>query len=133
MGVERIRDGDSLIAIIVRGNAALSGRNFFSEDDDPLQFGVNFYEMGAESKPHIHIEHETVVTQSQEMLHIDSGKLELSLFSEDGRPLGVSILNGGDSVFLVKGGHGIRMIEPTKIIEVKQGPYYGVGTDKRFI
>jgi hypothetical protein len=33
---------------------------------------------------------------------------------------------------LAFGGHGFEMIEPTEIIEVKQGPYIGEGDKTRF-
>lgn len=39
----------------------------------------------------------------------------------------------GDTIFLVDGGHGFEMLEDTKIIEVKQGPYLGKDEDKRMI
>ena len=33
------------------------------------------------------------------------------------------ILNEGDFIILINGGHGFKMLEETEIIEVKQGPY----------
>jgi hypothetical protein len=32
----------------------------------------------------------------------------------------------------MKGGHGFKVLEPTRIIEVKQGPYLGESRDKVF-
>lgn len=133
MGIETIADGNEIIAIIVHGNAPISGNNFFTKEGDPLQFGVNVYETGYESRPHVHVMPETMICNSQEMLHVDSGKLELSLFTKDGIYLCSRVLISGDSVFFASGGHGIKFMEPTKIIEVKQGPYLGVSKDKKFI
>lgn len=133
MDVETIRDGDQVVAIIVSGRATLSGNNFFTKDSDPLQFGVNLYEKGYESLPHVHIMKETLINNPQEMLHIDSGKLELTLFTERGKHLCSRVLSDGDSVFFAGGGHGVKIIEPTKIIEAKLGPYEGVDRDKRLI
>ena len=39
------------------------------------------------------------------------------------------ILNKGDVILLVNGGHGFEMLEKTEMIEVKQGPYID-GKDK---
>jgi hypothetical protein len=36
----------------------------------------------------------------------------------------------GDTIFFVAGGHGFTMLEDSKIIEVKQGPYFGKDKDK---
>lgn len=133
MDIETIRDGEEVIAIIVSGRATLSGNNFFTRNGDPLQFGVNLYEAGYESFPHVHIMKETLINNSQEMLHIDHGKLELTLFTTGGKCLCKRILSGGDSVFFAGGGHGVKFIEPTKIIEAKLGPYEGVDKDKKLI
>ena len=43
------------------------------------------------------------------------------------------ILEQGDIILLAYGGHGFEMLEPTEIIEVKQGPYAGENDKSRFI
>lgn len=133
MDVERVTDGEEVIAIIVRKDARLSGNNFFSKDSYPLQFGVNLYESGYESRPHVHVAQNTTISNVQEMLHIDSGMVELDLFAENGGHICSRTLTSGDSVFFAGGGHGVKIIEPTKIIEIKQGPYFGAESDKRYI
>jgi hypothetical protein len=42
------------------------------------------------------------------------------------------ILSAGDVILLAFGGHGFEMLEPTEIIEVKQGPYAGDQDKTRF-
>jgi hypothetical protein len=42
------------------------------------------------------------------------------------------IASAGNCKLLAFGGHGFEMLEPTEIIEVKQGPYAGDGDKKRF-
>jgi mannose-6-phosphate isomerase-like protein (cupin superfamily) len=42
------------------------------------------------------------------------------------------ILNQGDIILLAFGGHGFEMLEPTEMIEVKQGPYAGEQDKTRF-
>jgi hypothetical protein len=39
-------------------------------------------------------------------------------------------LCAGDIVLLASGGHGFEVLEDTKIVEVKQGPYDGKSKDK---
>ena len=41
-------------------------------------------------------------------------------------------LNSGDVILLAYGGHGFEMLEPSEIIEVKQGPYAGNNDKTRF-
>ena len=42
------------------------------------------------------------------------------------------LLNKGDIILLIKGGHGFSVIEDVKMIEVKQGPYAGDKDKIRF-
>ena len=42
------------------------------------------------------------------------------------------ILSKGDIIILFQGGHGFKILEETKIIEIKQGPYVE-SKDKKII
>lgn len=42
------------------------------------------------------------------------------------------ILEAGDTILLVSGGHGFTVLEEVEMIEVKQGPYSGEADKKRF-
>ena len=42
------------------------------------------------------------------------------------------ILNKGDVIILMRGGHGFHVIEEVEMIEVKQGPYIGQNDKVRF-
>ena len=41
-------------------------------------------------------------------------------------------LGAGDVILLAFGGHGFTMLEPTEMIEIKQGPYLGDQDKVRF-
>jgi len=62
------------------------------------------------------------INKTQEVLFIKSGKLRIDLYSST-KYYKSFILNKGDIIFLSSGGHGFKMLKPTEIIEVKQGPY----------
>jgi mannose-6-phosphate isomerase-like protein (cupin superfamily) len=70
----------------------------------------------------IHIENVKKINKTQEVLFIKSGKLRIDLYSSK-KYYRSFILNKGDIIFLSSGGHGFKMLKPTEIIEVKQGPY----------
>ena len=131
--MEKIIYTNTLYAIVVRGNEALEGMNFVTPDSFPLQLGVNIYEKGASCVPHVHLTCERHIIEAQEILHIDEGDLDLTLYDDKDKLFRTVRLVGGDTVFLVTGGHGIVFNEKTKIIEVKQGPYMGQAADKRRI
>jgi hypothetical protein len=54
-------------------------------------------------------------------------------FFTDGRHyLESRIVETGDVILLAAGGHGFEMLEPSEMIEVKQGPYCGDQDKTRF-
>ena len=59
-------------------------------------------------------------------------RLRVDFYSEHQEYLESTILNTGDIILLAFGGHGFEMLEPTEIIEVKQGPYSGDQDKTRF-
>ena len=51
----------------------------------------------------------------------------LDIFNDDQQLIATRELRTGDVVILVNGGHGFRMQEDTVLLEIKQGPYLGLG------
>ena len=68
----------------------------------------------------------------QEVLYIKSGKVRVDFYDNDQVYLESRILFAGDVILLSDGGHGFKMLEPSEIIEVKQGPYCGEMDKVRF-
>jgi hypothetical protein len=132
--MEKIETDDGkIIAIIVKGVFEKSGVNFVSRPDFPLQLGISNYKKGSKIKPHFHIEKEIKINKIQEVVHIESGKVIVDLYDFNGKKLKSVELLADDTIFFVDGGHGFEIIEDTKIIEVKQGPYLGKDKDKKVI
>ena len=69
---------------------------------------------------------------TQEVLFIKSGKVRVDFYSNEQEYLESRILNAGDVILLADGGHGFKMLAPSEIIEVKQGPYCGEMDKVRF-
>jgi hypothetical protein len=132
--LEHIKSADGrIIAIVVRRDFEGEGLNFLSENDFPLQLGVNSYKKGEKIRPHFHVERQIIVDRIQEVIYIKSGEALVNLFDCTGVPFKSLKLAIGDLIFFVSGGHGFEMSEDTVIIEVKQGPYLGKGEDKVMI
>lgn len=119
-------------AIIVRGSLPHKGYNFVSQDTDTLQVGVNHYLAGSKARPHFHPPLERKISATGEVLHIDSGSCVLFLYDDKQQRIFETSLVGGDTVILLSGGHSLEFKEATRIVEVKQGPYYGAEKDKVF-
>ena len=132
--MEEIRSDDGrIIAIVARRDFGKDGVNFVSKDDFPLQLGISSYRKGATIKAHFHIEREIKINKIQEVVHIESGRTRVNLYDLTGKKFKSVELSDYDTILFVDGGHGFEILEDTKIIEVKQGPYFGKDEDKRMI
>ena len=132
--MEEIKSDDGkTIAIVVKRDFDEDGVNFVSKQDYPLQLGISSYKQGATIKAHFHIEKEIAITKIQEVVYIKSGRTTVNLYDLNGEKFTSVELSDGDTILFVDGGHGFKMLDDTKIMEVKQGPYSGKDKDKRMI
>lgn len=89
-------------------------------------------DIGYEIQPHKHNEVVRTVNRTQEVLIIKSGKVQVNYYDSENNWFCSKILNKGDLVLLIYGGHGFLMLEKSEIIEIKQGPYIGDSDKTRF-
>ncbi len=130
--VERIMHGDVELALIVRHSFRRDGIEFFTPGTYSQQIGYMNRPAGYVIPPHVHNPVVREVHYTKEVLFIRSGRLRVDFYSEGQEYLESRVLEAGDVILLAYGGHGFEMIEPTEIIEVKQGPYAGDGDKTRF-
>ena len=123
--IERITYNEQEIAIIIRKEFKKPGVHFFTPNDYSQQLAYMAHPSGKKILPHIHKKNKREVLYTQETLIIKEGKLRVSFYSEDQKFLFNKILNAGDIILLIKGGHGFEVLEDIEMIEIKQGPYAG--------
>lgn len=97
-----------------------------------LQVGFVVYPRGGEVARHVHLPIPRSIVGTAEVLLVKEGRCLLDLYDDERRLVVTWELSGGDLVLLVAGGHGVRMLEDTILIEVKQGPYTGLKEKERF-
>ncbi len=100
------------------------GANFFSNQNEFLQVGQIYYPQNHKIPSHEHLEVNTNISTINEVLILVKGKMEVNLYLKRIQKHSL-IMNSGDAIVLMNGGHGFKMLEPSKIIEIKQGPYMG--------
>jgi hypothetical protein len=121
-----------LYALLFINQHLEEGVHFLTPDTMPLQLGFLVHPSGKTIKPHAHNHHNKLVTSTYEVLFIIEGSVELQFYSLEGNLMGTREIAGGDAVILMNGGHGLKILEPSRILEVKQGPYYGTDIEKLF-
>lgn len=108
------------------------GLNFVSDREDFLQVGTWRYDEGIELSAHTHNSVGREVNRTQEVIHLKRGKLLASIYDEQGLFLESIEVSNGDTLILIKGGHGYKILEAdTCVLEVKNGPYFGADIDRR--
>ena len=130
--IERIMVNEKLLSIIIRSDFRKEGIEFFTPNEFSQQLAYMNRPEGYVIPPHVHNEVSREVTFTKETLFIRSGKVRIDFYDDDRNYLESKILYSGDVVLLAYGGHGFEMIEPTEMIEVKQGPYVGEKDKERF-
>lgn len=130
--IEEIRDGETVMALILRRDYRAEGIKFLTPDSYSQQLGYMNRAKGYVIKPHVHNLVSRNVDYTNEVLFIRSGKVRVDFYGVDQTYRESRLLNCGDIIMLIVGGHGFEMLETSEIVEVKQGPYVGEHDKIRF-
>lgn len=131
-GVDCILTGEQLLAIVISRQFEPKETQFITSPQDLQQVGFIKYPQGGTVPSHYHTALERHIVGTPETLLVRSGKVEASLYDNEQVLVTRRILEAGDIVVLISGGHGFKMLEDTVLLEVKQGPYTGLTEKVRF-
>ena len=79
---------------------------------------------------HPHIRRETYGTQ--EVILLKKGRIRVDFYSKNRAFLESREMTSGDWIILLEGGHGFEILEPSIMVEIKNGPYVGLEDKVRF-
>jgi hypothetical protein len=139
-GVEKVERNGLILAIVIRSNSFkfMEDSNkeiaFTTPDEFPLQVGLHNWQAGKVVKEHFHLPFEKLENfPVQEFFYVVSGKIRIDLYDQRENDAKVSeiIVETGDTIIL-NTGHGMESLEPSKLVELKQGPYRGKDLEKRY-
>lgn len=130
--LEQITHNNKIFATIIRSDYHAEGIRFFTPGEFSQQLGYMNRPDGYVIEPHVHNIVERKVELTQEVLVVRSGKVRVDFYDEEQVYLESRIINTGDIILLAHGGHGFKMLEPTEMVEVKQGPYCAEQDKTRF-
>jgi len=130
--IEAMHHADQLLALIVSHRFSEAGIHFFTADDLSQQLAYMRHPAGKVIEPHVHNPVPREVHYTQEVLFIKRGRLRVDFYSEQQAYLESRVLEAGDVILLITGGHGFEVLEEVEMFEVKQGPYVGEQDKTRF-
>ena len=130
--IEKINSGQECLAMIISKDFGEYGSHFATSSENPLQIGVIEREAGDVISAHRHLPVKMDYSGiRQEFLHVMTGKVRVTFFDAEGQRVTEKTLSQGDSLLQLSGGHGFYFEEPTRLIEVKLGPYTTLENDKQ--
>ena len=130
--IEKVMHNEEMLALIIRADFRKDGIEFFTPGEFSQQLAYMNRPQGYRIQPHVHNEVHRDVELTQEVLFLKSGKVKIDFYDKHRNHIEDRVLARGDVILLAAGGHGFTMLEPTEMIEVKQGPYAGDRDKTRF-
>ena len=130
--IEKVEKNKKIYAIIIRANYSKEGIEFFTPNEFSQQLAYMKRPKGYNISPHLHLNTNKNIQNTQEVLLIRSGKVRVDFYEPDKKYFLSKILTKGDVILLAFGGHGFEILEESEIIEVKQGPYEEAKDKERF-
>ena len=121
--VERIEHEGRLLALIISHRYDKPGISFFTPNELSQQLAYMHHPAGKVIDAHVHSPLPRQVLLTQETLLIKRGKLRVDFYDEHQTYLQSRVLESGDVILLIQGGHGFEVLEELEMFEVKQGPY----------
>ena len=119
------------IAIVLSQYSLKPGIEFVRDPEDSLQLARMVKSENEEVPDHFHNAVERTIIGTGEVLFLERGVVSISIYDDSQELIEELILVSGEAIVLLRGGHGLKMLEDTIIYEVKQGPYLGKN-DKTF-
>lgn len=131
--MQLVKKKEKILAMIIKNSYTCEGVNFITPNEYSQQVAYMHHPAGKVIDAHVHNLVYRNVVMTQEVLFIKKGKLRVDFYDDYEDYLESVVLESGDVILLVSGGHGFTVLEEVEMIEVKQGPYSGDADKKRFV
>jgi quercetin dioxygenase-like cupin family protein len=130
--IEHITWNGKLLAYIIRAEVNAEQTTFLTPPEFNFQVGFVAYPAGGEIARHVHRPLERQIVGTYEVLVIKKGRCLIDIYNDERELIATRELHVGDTMLMVGGGHGFRILEDTVFLEIKQGPYTGLDEKERF-
>ena len=122
--IKEIIHKNRLYALIIKETYQnKKGISFFTKDNANQQIGFMSHPKNYKIKPHIHQKRKTKIFITSEVIILQKGKLRVDFYDTKKKYLFSVVIKKNQIIMLVHGGHGFKVLEPVKMLEIKQGPF----------
>lgn len=132
--MKMIMEGEILLAKVITTEDFQPGLMFHSNEADNIQVSTWIHNKSKWLKPHFHnpIQRSTVGTQ--EVIVVLSGSIHVDIYDTRNCLASELTLRSGEVLISLNGGHGYFILDNnTRVVEIKNGPYFGQSEDKSMI
>lgn len=130
--IVRVTKGETLYALIIRRDVPMKGVQFLTPETAPFQLGIMEHPKGHIIPTHCHPVQQYDVRTMSEVLFLERGSIRVTIYDGNWGEIATEVLSVGDVLLLLAGGHKFEVLEPCRMVEVKQGPYPGEQKAKIF-
>ena len=123
---------NNLLAILIKKSDIKDERKFLTSDEEEFQIGTFNLKKDTLIEDHIHLQRDREITNTSEALFLIDGEMEVKIYDNDRNFIEAINVNEGETIVLISGGHGIKILSDCRFVEVKQGPYIEVEDKERF-
>ncbi len=131
-GVEFVEYEGTTLGLVVGAAHTVDRTKFLTPPEFKQQLGFVVYPAGGAVAPHVHLPLTRNLVGTSEVLVVRSGRMVVDFYSDRHELVASREVLPGDVVMFVSGGHGIRFLEDSILLEVKQGPFTGLDEKERF-
>ena len=123
---------NNLLAQVIKPFDDKSPKNFFTENELDFQAASFQLEKDEKIERHIHNNQERIIHTTSEAIIVTEGLICVEIYDIDLNYIQDVNVNSGEVILLFAGGHAISMLENSKFLEIKQGPYDEKNDKQRF-
>tara|TARA_X000001036_G_scaffold240991_1_gene224796 strand:+ start:671 stop:1096 length:426 start_codon:yes stop_codon:yes gene_type:complete len=128
--IKNIIYNDELYSSIFDLNHISEGLDFLTNDESFIQVGTWKYEKGKILDAHYHNTFERKSFITQEVVLVLEGSIICNLYTKDGNFIATEEINQNQLIIQYQGIHEYEIMKDSKILEIKNGPYFGPDKDR---
>tara|TARA_B100001778_G_C18218736_1_gene463429 strand:+ start:91 stop:513 length:423 start_codon:yes stop_codon:yes gene_type:complete len=128
--IRNITHNNQLYATIFDTKNIKEGLDFLTNDESFIQVGTWNYKKGKVLDAHFHNEFERKAFRTQEIVFVLDGMITCNLYTQQGELITSEKIEKNCLIIQYQGVHEYEIDKDSKILEVKNGPYFGPEKDR---
>ncbi len=122
----------NLLAVLIDTKKNNDTKNFYTSNDLDIQ--VASFNLSSQDviERHFHYSQNRNIKTTSEVIYLQSGKIEVEIYDLNKKFVQNVLVKEEMLIILLQGAHAINILEDSKFIEVKQGPYDPENDKERF-